>query len=333
MLALPQDEDPKHGFNALRIKQFADLNCSQEVLCNPSSYDNGIAQCADSSDWLVSYHVQGYSTGKACCQGPDQYRVHVPSVQPQKFLELLQPSSLLEPSLLLEPFSASRFPYQKIGYRFTSKNIKTTLLMHKTKSTAHHAAWYNDSYNPFEKKSRSRDILIESDENKTFDDARDSVVPVFAQFLRRATRRLTYNPAFSSRHHSSLPRVEPIISSSKKDADDPSLSESHIPSEIKDPESLNGQRSESIWQEFKAWLGFREKWAVKPALAKIAQSTLANAPLGTKGKVLLEAFDRPNRPSFALVVKYYIRDHLIHGNLKARKLHDQGLTKYQLEKK
>lgn len=199
--------------------------------------------------------------------------------------------------------------------------------MHKTRSTAHRAAWYNDSYNPFEKKLRSSDILIESDENKTFDDAGD-LVPVFAQFLRRATRRLTYNPAFSSRHQSSLPRIEPIIvSSSKKDDEDPSLPEPHIPSEIEDPESLTRQRSESIWQQFKAWLGFREKWAFKPALATIAQLTLANAPLGTKGKVLLEAFDRPNRPSFALVIKYYISDHLIHGNLKARKLRDRGLTK------
>lgn len=170
----------------------------------------------------------------------------------------------------------------------------------------------DDNYNPFQRLKRGRDFyFVEEDDAKPYEDPKDASEPVISQFLRRATRRSTFNPIFSRR---TLPRVEPIVShGSRLDEESASTPE---PDPLEITEGHIGsfhQRLYHIWRRVKTKLGFRGQWDVKPALAQIAQLTLANAPLGTKGKVLLEAFARPNRRSKALVAEYNICVSSING--------------------
>lgn len=165
----------------------------------------------------------------------------------------------------------------------------------------------DDNYNPFQKVRRLRTVVYEEDDSKLFEDPRNE--PVFSQFLRRATRRITFNPIFHKSHPSSLPRVEPIVSNgSKIDEENISTPEPDSLVLTEDRDESFSQRIHHNWRQVRTKFGFYENRDVKPAIAKIAQLTLANAPLGTKGKVLLEAFARPNRRSRALVVEYQIRN-------------------------
>lgn len=175
----------------------------------------------------------------------------------------------------------------------------------------------DDNYNPFQKLKRVRTVYVEQDDTKISDDPRNQSEPVFSQFLRRATRRLTYNPFFNRHHPSTLPRVEPIIVNHSSRID-----EENVPTPEPESSAITGDRDGSFyqrlhhnWRQAKTRLGFHEHRDVKPAIAKIAQLTLANAPLGTKGKVLLTAFARPNRRSRALVVEYDLSNPSVDGIL------------------
>lgn len=171
----------------------------------------------------------------------------------------------------------------------------------------------DDNYNPFQRLKRTRTLFIELDNNRPFEDP--TLEPVFSQFLRRATRRFTYNPIFIRRHPPSLPRVEPIPShDSRADEENASNLEPTVLAPSVDRNVPFFAHLHSRWRQMTTRLPFNEQLEVKPAIAKIAQLTLANAPLGTKGKVLLQAFARPNRRSRALVVEYSVPNPSADGN-------------------
>ena len=185
--------------------------------------------------------------------------------------------------------------------------------MHKHRIAARQQAWYTDSQesqnfnlNPFAK-VRKTSIYAEPDDEegpKPLDS--DNFV---AELVRRGTRKLTF---VKSEH---LDRKETRLFGSKTerpplaqvDEEKPALSNEENPNNVQEIKPITWkQRAFLYWRHWRnhlTRLGIGNQWEVKPAIADVATSTIAFAPLSATGQYFLPASPRPQQ---TLVIEFQI---------------------------
>lgn len=186
--------------------------------------------------------------------------------------------------------------------------------MQSLKASARQQAWYSSSAdgsfdyntNPFAKKRKpSVYPELNVDEGPQPSDSENFV----AELVRRGTRKLTFakpeqtDTKTSNKVDATLSQLQPVDEEKPASSDD--LHEDQPP---------EGQRSKSVtwkrkffffrrqWRSHLARLGLGSRWEVRHAIADIATSTIAFAPLSVSGQYFLPATPRPRQ---TVVIEYY----------------------------
>lgn len=182
--------------------------------------------------------------------------------------------------------------------------------MQKLTESARHQAWYSDSgsdadynTNPFAKR-RKPSIYPEpeDDEGQKPPDAENFV----AGLVRRGTRKLTLSraesivtskPAF--RYGKPPSQLQPV------DEEKPAPSYEDQPSDGPTFRSITWKQRAFLlrrqWKSQLARFGLSSRWEVRPAIADIATTTIAFAPLSASGQFFLPANPRPQQTT---VIEY-----------------------------
>ncbi|KAL8723477.1 MAG: hypothetical protein Q9225_000210 [Loekoesia sp. 1 TL-2023] len=186
--------------------------------------------------------------------------------------------------------------------------------MHKigSSASARQQAWYasggshvehNYNLNPFAR-VRKTSVYAEPDHDegpKPLDS--DNFV---AELVRRGTRKLSFVKSEDIDIKKRRP-TEPKITQSFAPADEekPASLHEEQPSLVEESRSITWkQRAFLHWRRWRSQLtrfGLGSQWEVKPAIADIATSTIASAPLSATGQYLLPATPRPQQ---TFIVEY-----------------------------
>lgn len=184
--------------------------------------------------------------------------------------------------------------------------------MHTLKASARQQAWYSNSAdgsfdyntNPFAKK-RKPSVYPEPDDDEG-PKASDSENFV-AELVRRGTRKLTFTkPEHIHTHESAViettrPQLQPV----DEEQPPPLLAHEHQLPEDHVSKSITWKQRAFLlrrhWRSQLARFGLGSKWEVRPAIADIATSTIAFAPLSVSGQYFLPAAPRPRQ---TVVIEY-----------------------------